>query len=83
MCKLYVRVLECEFVFGEFLEANDYVVRRCIFPRSFWDECCADGFELGVVEDAFGGVFDIDFVAGVEEGFRCGGRYWYALVMSQ
>ena len=70
--ELDVRVLERELVFGEFFEADDYVVLRSVDPGAFGDEGCADGGEFGVLEDAFGGVLDIDLVACIEE-LLCGG----------
>ena len=72
MRKLHVRVLERERLLGELLEPDDDVVGRGRGPAALGDQGRAYIGEFGVVEDAQGAAFNVDGVAGVEEGFGCG-----------
>lgn len=65
--ELNVCMFEREFIFRKFFETDYDVVCGGVFPGSFWDEGCANSFEFRVVEDAFRGVFNVDFVACVDE----------------
>lgn len=48
------------------------MVGRGVGPGAFWDEGRSDLFEFGIVEDGKAAAFDVDGVAGVDEGFGCG-----------
>lgn len=81
---LLVAVLEVDvgagevegLVFGELLEAEDDVVLGGLFPAAGGDNLGADGTELVNLVDALGVLFDLDGVAGVDEGLGGAGRDW-------
>lgn len=43
---------------------------RGINPAPRWDECRANGLELGIVEDALGVSLDVDGVSRLDEGLN-------------